>query len=375
MQPNSLLFVRRILTSLLVFFLLVSLGVNIFFTLTRNVVSEIETPVPDEGEAEVTVKAFGVVRRGFMKRPQITAASGALLPIGEYRIPDQLLPDLPQELPLYRDQGVSLDQAHVQDLLRALGAPFDPKEIGLLPVEERWRSVDGTLLFALDTRRRLLTVSREAAAPPPTGAAPVTPASDAELKALAQDFAASLGITMPVSLPYVVERKDGDKGTKVSVVWAAKFGDYPLIDVEGRPLAAASVDLNRAQRRAIALTLSLQYPSSLTASLYPRATREKIYASLKTGGFMPVSSTLKNPPTDITYTTASIAYLLLPADSEHPTYVIPVVASAWYSPLSCDRCTPVLLTTYVPALDPESFIWPREEAKKTGTGSDIRIKN
>jgi hypothetical protein len=205
--------------------------------------------------------------------------------------------------------------------------------------------------------RRILTVTVKSSSPAP---AQTTRADDAEVIAIAKQFASSIGIDASVlGTPVVVERTDGTP--KTIVTWNAIFAGYPLYDVSMKPVPSLEIQVGRVSHRPVVAWVNLLRPDLLTRSEYPSASRDFIGARLGSGGFLPVAKDLPGKAASVTYAGAVLGYVVQPADAEYPLYIIPVVRASWLAELGCKGCVPQEVSTFVPALDAKTFSWSPEK--------------
>ncbi len=360
-------FYKRTIMSGGLFVFLLSASANVFFLATRN------TPkLPSQGifhpryEEEPLLMgpiAYGQVQRGFQKKTQKASGTSVLLPVASYILsPDLVLP-LSAALPLFRDQGVPLDEAEVKRIFDRLGVNLGWQELQLLPTTERWRTADRTMDITLDIEKRALTISRSGAfSPSPEGRA-----DDRATLAIAREFAVSLGIDPTTNgEPRIVERATEPGGPqKTYVIWPMIFNGVPLLDTDAASVPALQIQVGRLSRKALSMTVTLLRPDRMSQSAYPSAPKEEIMASLRSGGLLPVSSDLAGPKTDVVYTSLKRSYVLLLGDREYPTYIAPTLLAEFTQ-------GDVVGRTFVPALSPSQFLWfpqVKTTAVPAGSGS------
>lgn len=331
---------------------LLSFAANIFFLATRNRVREPERGIFTGGYVEEPLLmgpvAYGQVQRGFPVKSVVASGTSALLPPAAYVIPDGMVPQVSGALPLYRDQGVPLDESEVQRIFDRLGVTFHWKDLQLLPTLEKWRSADRTMDVTLDIEKRALTVTRTGAfSPSPEGRA-----GDDTVVAIAREFADSFGVDItPYGDPRIEERATEPGGPlKTYVVWPMLFAGVPLLDIDAKPVPSVQIQVGRLSRKALSMTVTLLKNDRMSQSAYPRTSRESIIASLGAGGLLPLSSTLPGKKTDVVYTGLTQSYVLLLGDREFTTYIVPTVLADYIQAGVRGR-------TFVPAISPDQFFW------------------
>lgn len=369
-SEERLNFYRRLALSGSVFLLLFSLGANIFLFITRppDAPPDYRNPVPLEDRLLLEPGAFGEVRHGFTVKTQDVSGTSAVLPVSSYEVAENILPKLPALQYLYRDQGVELDAQHVQKLLEDMNIPLEWKSIGLIPVQEKWRSADGTQEFILDTEKRSLTVSVLGSFGPSSDG----PADDATTMQIAKLFLKSLRIEMSnVREPMTTEKILENGSSKTYVVWPMTFDDVPLVNVQGQPVYGAQVQVGRLSRRALSATITLLSPESLPKSAYHSASEEVLRRGLETGGLSPAPKSTGKKVAVASLTEATQVYILYPKELHHPTYIVPGLQAVWMQS-SCSTCSLVPITTVVPSLDPVTFEW--YAGSMTGSGTTLSPK-
>ncbi len=334
------------------FVFLLSVGANVFFLATRatsdsSVQCSVSSPM-DETPLLMGPKTFGRVMRGFPSKTVRMSGTSALLPVVSYIIPEGMMPPLNRELPLFRDQGVPLDESEVQRIFSRLGVTLAWKDLRLLPTLERWRTSDRTMEIALDIEKRALTVTRSGAFSPSTEGR----AGDSAVIAIAREFAATLGINLvQSSVPHIVERSTEPGGiSKTYVIWPMIFKDVPLLDTDAQPVPAVQVQVGRLSRKALSMTVTLLQPDRMSLSAYPSSSKDLVTASLAAGGFIPIANDLSGNKTDVVYTSITPSYVLLLGDREFPTYIVPTLLAEFRQGAVSGR-------TFVPALSPDHFLW------------------
>lgn len=332
------------------FVLLLSLAFNLFFIVRgtdASTSSSYQSATPLDESLRLGPQAFGAISRGFAIRPQKTSGTSSLVPVSSYSMTDGILPTLADTLLLYRDQGVGIDADQVEAMFSALGVPVDWQSLQLLPTSEKWRSADRTMELTLDIPRRALTVSRLGSFP----ASPDGAADDLVAIAIAKEFAVSLGIDVGSVEPNIVERPaEGTTPARTYVTWPMMFADVPLLDIDGRPVPLAQVQVGRLSRKALSATLTLLQPEHLAQSGYPIATSQKLIQGFASGGLIPVAKDAKGKAQAAKFEAAEQVYILQPADNEYPLYIVPAVAGYF-------RQGSARVTTFVPAIDPVQFQW------------------
>lgn len=335
-----------------VFFL--SVGANIFFLATRAAsLSVQQCAIGTEFEEQSLLmppRTFGRVLRGFPVKTVSASGTSALLPVSSYVVPPKFIPSLTGELPLFRDQGVPLEEAEVQRIFDRLGVTLDWQNLRLLPILQRWRSADRTIEIALDIEKRSLTVTRLGSFGPSDDGR----ADDLHVLAIAREFAVTLGIDVSVfGKPQIVERVTEEGGSsRTYVVWPMLFQNVPLLDPDTKPVPGLQIQVGRLSGKALSMTVTLLKPDRMTLSAYPSTSKEAAQASLAIGGLLPIAADLAGEKTDVVYTAIKPSYVLLLGDREYPTYIIPTLLAEY-------RQGSVSGTTFVPALSAEHFLWSR----------------
>lgn len=388
-SEDRLKFYRRTGLSAGIFILLFSAGMNIFLLATRVPADATLPSAPAMGEESLLpgAQAYGRVDRGFAVRIQQTVGTSAVLPVSGYALSADILPKLSAALPLFRDQGIPADAGHMSALLKKMGLPLPWESLGLLPLQEKWRSADRTMEFVLDLEKRSLTVAVLGS----FGPSPEGRADDAVTIAIADRFISQFTIDRAgFRAPYIVEKvPEGGGPSRTYVVWAMSFNGLPLIDTYGQPVPAAQVQVGRLSRRALSATFTLLSADSLTRSAYPRASTEQLRKGFLSGGVLPAPKAARGVNSVANFVASQEVYVLLPADKEHPTYVVPGIYAVWMQP-ACDGCGLMPVPTFLPSLDPEQFRWfaaPPSELKpvqpvsssasgsvKAGTGTAAQPK-
>ncbi len=362
-------FFRRTAMSVGIFLFFLSVAANVFFLVTHNTSAPPEQgiffPRYEEEPLLLEPLAFGDVQRGFPPRTQKISAENILQPVDHYIVPDGIVPPLSgAALPLFRDQGVPLDEDAVRRTFDRLGVSIHWQDLQMLPTLERWRTADRTMELALDIAKRALTITRVGAFSPSAEGR----ANDEEAIAIARDFSVSLGID-PVSFgaPRIIERSTELSGpTKTYVVWPMTFKDVPLLDIDAEPVPAVQVQVGRLSRKALSMTVTLLRPDRMSLSAYPRASKDNVIASLREGGLLPVSKDLKGAKKDVVFTSLEPSYVLLLGDHDYPTYIVPALLAHFTQETVSGR-------TFVPAISPDRFLWrpvaPSVAVPATGTGA------
>lgn len=364
-SEDRLKFYKRTAFSGGMFVLLLSLGMNIFLFLSRVPPERIQTIPVEIGEGLLPGSlAYGTVRKGFPVRVQGLSGTSAVVPVSSYLITENMLPALPSALALFRDQGVSGDEVHMNKLLKIMNIPLPWQELGLLPLSEKWRSADKKMEFVFDSEKRSLTVSVLGAFGPSEDGR----ADDPVTIAIADRFISQFHVDRSAfRSPYIVEKASTlvDGASKTYVVWAMSFNGVPLIDVNGQPVPGAQVQVGRLSRRALSATFTLLSAETLTRSAYPRADASELMRGFQSGGMLPAPKAAKGVDSVATFVGTQNAYVLLPADKEHPTYLVPAIYAVWMQP-ACVGCGLMPVPTFVPAIANEHFNWfiPPPEAMK-----------
>lgn len=367
-SEERLRFYRRVAVSAAFFFLFFSVALNIFLFMTR---------VPEETVAPEPVtlgdpffadpQAFGVVKRGFPIRVQEFAGTSAILPVTSYELTGSLLPKIPAALSLYRDQGFPADYDHIAKILKTFRVPFTWESFGVLPTFEKWYSADRTLEFVLDISKRTLTVNVLGS----FAAAPQGPADDVSVIAIAEHFLDSLTIDhTSLGSPYIADNFVGSGGrSKTFVVWPTTFDGVPLIDVNANPVPAIVVEIARLSRKPFSATMTFFSPESLSRSSYSRTKTEDLVRGFMSGGLLPAPNTPLGSTSVATYSSVTFVYVVLPADTDHPLYIVPAVRAVWMQ-AACDGCVPTPVATFLPAIDNALFHWYSAPAL-TASGSNV----
>ena len=334
------------------FVLLLSVAANIFFLVTRNAPwapkQGIFNPRHVDEPLLMGPVAYGQVQRGFAVKSVATSGTSALLPVHEYLIPDGMVPPLTGALPLYRDQGVPLDESEIQRIFDRLGVTLHWQNLQLLPVLSRWRSADRSMEIALDIEKRALTITRTGSFSP----APEGRATDDATIAIAREFAMSLGIDPAIyGHPAIVERATEAGGAlRTYVVWPMIFSGVPLLDADAESVPAVQVQVGRLSRKALSITVTLLQPDRMSKSAYPRSLKDAVDGSLRVGGMLPISTELKGAKTDVVYTSIAPSFVLLLGDREYPTYIVPTLLVEYTQGTVKGK-------TFVPALSSDQFMW------------------
>ncbi len=348
-------FYKRLAMSAVLFLLLLSVGANVFLVVTRppEVPQRYVPPTPIADRLLLEPGAFGEVQHGFTVKTQNASGTSAVLPVGSYVVQDSILPALPAMQYLYRDQGVLLDDGHVQHLLETLNLHLPWEQIGLIPVLEKWRSSDRTLEFVLDSEKRSLTVSVLGS----FGPSPEGRADDNTAIQIAKLFVDKFGInTANFGIPRIIEKTSENGSSKTYVVWSMAFAGLPLVDSMGQPVYGAQVQVGRLSRRALSGTFTLLTADALPKSSYPAASVDAIKKGLLEGGVVPAPKASGKDPFVVTYAAAQQVYILYPADREYPTYIVPGLYAAWMQP-ACPGCGNIQVATFIPSIDPAKFQW------------------
>lgn len=345
-------FYRRTAVSVGLFAFFLSAAANVFFLSTRNTPKTPEQGIFVGGGQEEPLLmgpvAFGQVQRGFVPKFQKSSASGAFLPVASYVLPDGMVPQTSGALPLFRDQGVPLDESEVQRVFDRLGVTLGWRDLQLLPLQQRWRTADRLMEIALDIEKRALTVTRTGSFSPSAEGR----ASDDATIAIAREFSMSLGID-PVSYgtPKIVERSTEPGGPlKTYVIWPMIFNGVPLLDAEAQSVPAVQVQVGRLSRKALSMTVTLLRPDRMSQSAYPWVPKPAIIASLQAGGLLPIAKDAKGTKTDVVYTSLAPSFVLLLGDREFPTYIVPTLLVEFKQGNVTGR-------TFVPALSESQFLW------------------
>jgi hypothetical protein len=373
-REERVAFYWRAAVSAAFFLLLFSVALNVFLLKTR--VPE-ETTIPEPavlGDPFFSEpQAFGVVKRGFPLRIQQYVGTSAVLPVTLYQFSGGILPTISAALPLYRDQGLPADAAHIAMTLKTFHSSFPWESFGVLPVSETWRSADRTLEFVLDTTKRSLTATVLGSFVP----APEGRADDVSTIAIAERFIDTLKIDRStLGPPFILEKtSESDGSSKTYVVWALLFDGVPLLDANAKPVPAVQVQVGRLSRKALSATMTLLSPASLSRSSYPRATTEDLVRGFMNGGLLPAPRTASGVLSVTSYTSAEFVYILLPADTEHPTYIVPGVHAVWKQP-ACKDCILIPVSTLLPAINNDLFRWysvptPTNVVPSSGTASSV----
>lgn len=340
-------FLSRMIVPAALFVLLLSLAANVFFFATRIPVTNSFVPSSSDSSSFLP-SSLGSVAFGdiVLSIPTHAVVGSGSLGVKKYVLPDGILPKISESLPLYRDQGVQIDESFLKTLFASMHAPIDPATIGMLSDTYTFKSADGALSMTLSLPTRTLTIIR-----PLVSGMPIPPekADDTEVFALAKTFAATLGIDVSLlPAPIITETPaTSSQPKKTFVVWPLLIDSFPVIDQDGAAVPAVKMQIGRVAHRAISVTLTLLSPDVLAHSQYPTLSSDMLTAKLRSGGLL---SMPKSPEGEtVTYHDAKIAYLLLPQNGVHPTYLLPVMNVAylfhakWFS-------------TFVPLLDPQHFV-------------------
>lgn len=359
-------FYKRTAVSVGLFALFLSIAANIFFLATRNTPKAPEQGIFVTGGLEEPLLmgpvAYGQVQRGFIPRSQKTSGSSALLPVGSYIVPDGLVPQTSGALPLFRDQGVPLDESEVERIFSRLGVTLGWKDLQLLPTQQKWRTADRLMEVSLDIEKRALTVTRNGSFSPSAEGR----ASDDAAVAIAREFAMSLGID-PASYgaPKIVERATEPGGPlKTYVIWPMIFNAVPLLDTDAQSVPAVQIQVGRLSRKALSMTVTLLRPDRMSQSAYPWAPKTAIITSLQAGGLLPVATDTKGTKTDVVFTSLDPSYVLLLGDREYPTYIVPTLLVEFKQGNVTGR-------TFVPALSETQFLW--RPAPKTASSAPAAL--
>ncbi len=358
MPVNAILkpFLRRSLLPVLFLFMGLLLVSNLFLLMTRPSVPVpgTETVRPVTGN-EYPPLAFGAVVRPFAPASKFhQLASPAAY---TYVTPNDLLPAIPPQMNLYRDQGIVLETAVFDRLLRSVGIQAGD-QLHLVPTTVDFETPDGVGTVSVDVARRQLTVIANAHTPPA-----LTPPADAELTEMARAFARDYGMRPDTYDTPSLVRGTGTGATKlpagfVEVRWPMKADVYPVFDQYGKPVIGMSAVLNAKTGVATQLMVRLVSPAMLAASPYPTSPVASLLASVGAGGLTPIRSTPGNAAVNVQYKDAKLAYVLWESDGTLPAYMIPSVVVEADVPLKCPAaCEPWHWVSYVPLLDPAHFSW------------------
>jgi len=321
-----------------------SVALNVFLLLPRPT---IDLTTDEEGEIASSLTlgrwAFGVVHRPIATTEQRAPGTGSVLPVSRYKIPDGMIPTLSDEMALYRDQGTAMTQDSATEMLRALHVPFDLTPLALAPTSVMWGSPDKRYLASFDIASRTLAIRDTR-----TKELQEIPADDTLTVDLAKDFLAGLKISIPSGDPEI--------GT-ASVRWPKKWLGMPMIDVTGKTVYEAVVDVDRNTHSAYRVALNLFTPSALAVSDYPVADHNDLQRFFGSGGLLPLPREPAQDARETSFTSMEKVYVLVAGTVEHPTYVLPAIRAYWISEQTCRNCSPILFSTFVPALDQEQFTW------------------
>jgi len=335
-----------------IFALLLSVAANVFFLFTRGTDKVPSDQVFVTGGQEESLLmgpvAFGQVQRGFVPKFQKASGSSAFLPVASYVLPDTLVPQTSGALPLFRDQGVPLDESEVQRIFERLGVTLGWRDLQLLPTQQRWRTADRLMEIALDIEKRALTVTRTGSFSPSIEGR----AGDDATVAIAREFSMSLGIDpAQYGTPKIVERSTEPGGPlKTYVIWPMIFNGVSLLDADAQPVPAVQVQVGRLSRKALSMTVTLLRPDRMSKSAYPWSPKAAIVASLQEGGLLPIAKDTKGTKTNVVFTSLTPSYVLLLGDREYPTYIVPTLLVEFMQGNVTGR-------TFVPALSEAQFLW------------------
>ena len=97
-------------------------------------------------------------------------------------------------------------------------------------------------------------------------------------------------------------------------------------------------------------------PESLSRSSYPRAKTHDLVRGFMSGGLLPAPKATPSSVSIASYSSAELVYVVLPADTDHPLYIVPAVKAVWLQS-ACDGCSHIPVATLLPALDNALFHW------------------
>ncbi len=363
MPPNLLsqrmAFFSRLFLPMLMLILLLSLGMNAFFVFVPRPgvplhdASSSQSSTSASGSSALGPLAFGVVKLALLSPRTLDENGVALKPVKTYEVPASVLPALPKELLLYRDQGIPLDTAYFVPFFRRVGSTMDPETLQLLPETFSFTSVDGALHVSFSAASRTLKVVRTASSPAPVSA---TRADDPEVIALARTFADTLGLdTGMLGNPEVIETKPmSGQASKTIVTWPMSISSFPVLSVDGSGIATLSVQVGRVLHRAMGLEMPIFSSDVLAASPYPVLPSSGIASAFLTGGMSPMPRSPKGEKA--TYSSARMVYMLLPQNPEHPTYLMPMLQATFSLPSDGPGLSH---TTLIPVLEPAHVDWRR----------------
>ncbi len=359
-------FLLRILLPLGAFALLLSLTFNIFLIATRpddsGAMSDFLTTSSSSDESPVSVlepMAFGIVKRPVAMKVQTVDLSGATLKgFSSYAMPPGIIPAIPETMPVYRDQGVTFDAVYFVPFFQRVRAPLDAERMQLLPDKYSFRSADGIMRVSFSAATRTLSVTRTT---PAQAVDSLNPADDAEVLAIAVNFAQSLGVDTSTLHSPLVKDIAASQGqpARTYVRWPLSIGSFPVIAADGTPVSALAVQVGRLSHKPLSATLTLISPEVLASAPYPVLSPQDLSSSFESGGLLPAPFSAKRPVA--IYSQAEPVYLLLSQDAQYPLYLIPAVKAVFPSEADCKKkCSSAV--TILPALNPANFDW--REAKK-----------
>jgi len=331
--------------------LVCSLALNAFFLISPLVErKELDrVPVSDHPERTPGRWAFGVVRLPFFSFEQTLPKGTAVRPVSSYTVPNGMVPHLIDEMPLYRDQGLSLKEQNMEELWKIFGAPFDWKEYSLLPSLLVFDSGDSQYRFTIDTVNRVMRISD-------LGFSLIDSAD-----ILSDQTVIDLGIdilrkfhTDPTNFGEpLLTRENGTVWAR----WPMRWNLLPLLDEQGKTVYGAEVHLSEKSGQLIDVRLNLLDPADLTVSDYPAASEEVLLESLQFGGLLSLPSLPVKQAEVVSYTSIDPIFILRQRDANHPLYVVPALRASWISEQTCKNCAPILFSTFVPALSEKQFVW------------------
>lgn len=347
-------FLLRITQAMLWVVLACSLALNGFLLVADNTGTSPFSTGDDTQDASLTIErwGYGVVEREFAVSEQIVLKGIQIPPVRAYTVDASSLPHLTDELPLYRDQGVTMSDEEMNHLWSSLGIAFPYEQYSLRPSVMVWDSGDGKYRFTLDAVHRALRITNFSDEEPLT---PTEKIGDTTFIDIASDQLRSFHIDPAVYGEPKVVRSTDDTG--VYVFFPKLWNLLPLLTDRGTVVNGAEVRLDEETGKFLDVRLDLYDPATLTVSDYPTASAEDLVLALQSGGLLPLPSTPTNRAVTVSYTSIDPVYLLRTGDASNPTYVVPGVQANWIMDQTCKNCTPVLYSTVVPALSQSQFVW------------------
>ncbi len=357
-------FFRRSFVSTIFLILALSLIVNLFLIVTRSSHSLAPSSSvgvvasSEQAGSEYPSVAFGSISRPFTPVTKFHQLAVA----GKYAYADvsKLLPEIPADILLYRDQGITVNADPFFALLHSVGIT-DPGTLHLLPKTVGFETSDGQRVVTVDVVKREFLVEEKHL---PTAEKSVQAPTDSQLQTIARAYVDELGLNADLyDAPSVFRSSNTTTtaGAKLATVtevrWPMKVGNYPVVDQYAKPAIGMTVVLDPKTAQPTQVSVRVLSPSLLAASAYPSAGHEFLVKNIMSGGLTPIRQSSGKVTVPVVYSEAKLAYALWETDGVQPTYMFPVVLLSADVPLNCKSCEPWHWTSYVPAIDPAQFQW------------------